>query len=241
MALLSSKTPGSIVKIKENGSFVNYIVLIHGYPVSNGTLIWRQSLTSVSKAVEKYTYDGSSADIYLTGVFYSSLDPYIQENIINRAGIEYVQCEITAEPHMAGYHVRPYAYVVYDTEKDSSYIPIEGLFSQEEYVADQEGTCTIWYENTMAELQKKLEDIAAEKRRESSKAIIRVDCAVAIQYIESKERQTDLYELRSGELIPIGEEETIRIKGIWEAEDSVKIDMLSWPALDIKMLDKIIT
>ena len=82
MALLSSKTPGSIVKIKENGSFVNYIVLIHGYPVSNGTLIWRQSLTSVSKAVEKYTYDGSSADIYLTGAFYSSLDPYIQENII---------------------------------------------------------------------------------------------------------------------------------------------------------------
>ena len=142
---------------------------------------------------------------------------------------------------MAGYHVRPYAYVVYDTEKDSSYIPIEGLFSQEEYVADQEGTCTIWYENTMAELQKKLEDIAAEKRGESSKAIIRVDCAVAIQYIESKERQTDLYELRSGELIPIGEEETIKIKGIWEAEDSVKIDMLSWPALDIKMLDKIIT
>ena len=61
---------------------MNYIVLIHGYPVSNGTLIWRQSLTSVSKAVEKYTYDGSSADIYLTGVFYSSLDPYIQENII---------------------------------------------------------------------------------------------------------------------------------------------------------------
>lgn len=166
---------------------------------------------------------------------------YIQENIINRAGIEYVQCEITAEPHMAGYHVRPYAYVVYDTEKDSSYIPIEGLFSQEEYVADQEGTCTIWYENTMAELQKKLEDIAAEKRGESSKAIIRVDCAVAIQYIESKERQTDLYELRSGELIPIGEEETIRIKRIWEAEDSVKIDMLSWPALDITMLDKIIT
>ena len=54
-------------------------------------------------------------------------------------------------------------------------------------MADQEGTCTIWYENTMAELQKKLEDIAAEKRRESSKAIIRVDCAVAIQYrIERK-------------------------------------------------------
>lgn len=164
---------------------------------------------------------------------------YIQEDIIDRAGIEYIRYDIITEPQMAGYHVRPYTYIAYVTEKGISYIPIVGQFSQEEYVADKQGKCTIWRENTTKDLQKAMEDIFEEKRGERSAVSFKIECVVAVQYIDEKESKTDVYDLRAGELIIKEKEEVIKMKAVWEDIDTIIIDMFAWPSLDGQILDKI--
>lgn len=44
MATLAAQTPGSLVKISENGALVNFLVLCHDYPAQGRTLLLRNDL-----------------------------------------------------------------------------------------------------------------------------------------------------------------------------------------------------
>lgn len=81
---LSTYGVGSIVKIKENGANQNFIVLSHGYPASNRTLLMRQSLIkkdSFTDSNESY-YDGSKYDNYLNSTYLNTIDSKVRSSII---------------------------------------------------------------------------------------------------------------------------------------------------------------
>lgn len=81
---LSTKAIGSIVKIKENGTPVNFIVLQHGYPASgNGrTLLLREALYN-TMAFDSSNNDYASSDIdtWLNGTYLNLIDADIRSQI----------------------------------------------------------------------------------------------------------------------------------------------------------------
>lgn len=81
---LSTKAIGSIVKIKENGTPVNFIVLQHGYPASgNGrTLLLREALYN-TRTFDSSNNDYASSDIdaWLNGTYLNLIDADIRSQI----------------------------------------------------------------------------------------------------------------------------------------------------------------
>lgn len=75
---LSSKNPGDIIYIKENGVKKPYIVLTHDYPASGRTYLRRQkAVTSgliVSDSIRQKKYEGSDLDNYMENTFYNMID-----------------------------------------------------------------------------------------------------------------------------------------------------------------------
>ena len=77
---LSTKSPGDIVKIKENGTFVDFLVLIHNYPASGRTLLIRKDCYAVGKW-GSYSYNGSTVDNYLNSTYLNVIDTQVRNNI----------------------------------------------------------------------------------------------------------------------------------------------------------------
>lgn len=103
---------------------------------------------------------------------------YMSEEMITRAGIEHIRYEIEAEPAINGFHIIPYVYIEIEILGEKKYIPVEGQFLQKEYVAGQDGRCTLYRENTKKELLDKLKELGCE---------VQVECMIAIEYVvESK-------------------------------------------------------
>ena len=88
---LASLTPGSIVKIRENGVLHDFIVIKHGYPTSsNGrTLLLRKNIINKqpwnSTELTEYDcgYSGSTIDTWLSSTYYTYLDSYVQNEVTN--------------------------------------------------------------------------------------------------------------------------------------------------------------
>ena len=84
-AKLSTKAIGSIVKIKESGTAVNFIVLKHGYPSDgNGrTLLLRESLYDTRQwhTSNVNAYASSAIDAWLTGTYLNLIDADIRAQI----------------------------------------------------------------------------------------------------------------------------------------------------------------
>ena len=83
--LLSAKNPGDIVKINENGSPVNFIVLIHNYPASGRTLLLREKIHSLRRwnpSGERGRYTSSEIDPWLTGTYYNSIEQSLRSQIL---------------------------------------------------------------------------------------------------------------------------------------------------------------
>ena len=82
---LSSKAIGSIVKIKENGTLTNFIVLQHGYPASgNGrTLLLRESLydTDAWEGNRVNAYASSDIDSWLNSTYLNLINTDIRAQI----------------------------------------------------------------------------------------------------------------------------------------------------------------
>ncbi len=86
---LASLTPGSIVKIRENGVLHDFIVIKHGYPTSgNGrTLLLRKNIVdsqkwnSVELVEESTGYSTSTIDSWLASTYYSYLDEYMRGEV----------------------------------------------------------------------------------------------------------------------------------------------------------------
>lgn len=82
---LSSKSVGSVVKIKVNGTLTNFIVLKHGYPSSsNGrTLLIAEAIYTTSTFGSSQTYSSSTVDTYCNSTFLNLIDSTIRSQIAN--------------------------------------------------------------------------------------------------------------------------------------------------------------
>ena len=79
MATLADQTPGSIVKIKENGSLTNFLVLCNDYPVTGKALLRRQvAYTGIAWSTVNNEYSGSNIDNWCTNTYFAMLDPDFQ-------------------------------------------------------------------------------------------------------------------------------------------------------------------
>ncbi len=144
----------------------------------------------------------------------------MSEKIITKAGIEYIRYEISTDPAINGFHVIPYTYIVIEVSGEKKYIPVEAQFLQEEYVAEQDGNCILYRENTIEELMEALGAQGCESTAE---------CMVAIEYVVEGKSEINVYELRTGQLKIAEEEKVIVVVRDWENLNYMKIDMMSWP------------
>lgn len=144
----------------------------------------------------------------------------MSEKITTRAGIEYISYEISTDPAINGFHVIPYTYIVIEVSGEKKYIPVEAQFLQKEYVAEQDGKCILYRENTIEELMETLGAQGCEGTAE---------CMVAIEYVVEGKSEVNVYELRTGQLKIAEEEKVIAVVRDWENLNHVKIDMMSWP------------
>lgn len=88
--LLSAKNPGDIVKINENGSPVNFLVLIHNYPASGRTLLVRQKFFKPPNGISylwntstENSYANSSIDTKISSEYLPQIDEPIRSQIIS--------------------------------------------------------------------------------------------------------------------------------------------------------------
>lgn len=148
---LSTKAIGSIVKIKENGTPVNFIVLQHGYPTaSNGrTLLIREALYD-SRKFDSSNNDYASSDIdaWLNGTYLNAIDADIRAQI--------AAVNIKSSTGNGTYNVRDLSRKVFllsYTEigfSGSSYAKVEGsplsyFNSNARRIAYLNGTATYWW------------------------------------------------------------------------------------------------
>lgn len=156
---------------------------------------------------------------------------YNNSNIVEKTGIEYIQYEIKADPAVAGYHVIPCPYLVYEIGGIEHYIPLIGQFTQEEYVARENGCCDLFRENTSKELQEIVESIVGDS--------VEIKCLIAIQYVKEDQEKREIYDVRDGQLTKTAQEVAIEVLKLWENEDSKKIDMWGWPRIDWVEVNKV--
>lgn len=83
MYAISILAPGSIVKIIENGTPVNFLVLCHDYPESGRTLLLRKDLYNQQpwNTSGVNTYSGSSVDTWLSNTYLNMLAENVRTQI----------------------------------------------------------------------------------------------------------------------------------------------------------------
>lgn len=148
---LSTKAIGSIVKIKENGTPVNFIVLQHGYPASgNGrTLLLREALYN-TRTFDSGNNDYASSDIdtWLNGTYLNLIDADIRSQI--------AAVNIKSSTGNGTYNVRDLSRKVFllsYTEvgfSGSSYAKVEGTAlsyfnSNSKRIAYLNGAAAVWW------------------------------------------------------------------------------------------------
>ena len=79
---LSTKNPGDIVYIKENGTFIPFLVLVHNYPASGRTLLLRKDIHSQGVFYDGYnSYNGTSVDVWCENTYYNMIDSNVKSKI----------------------------------------------------------------------------------------------------------------------------------------------------------------
>lgn len=155
---------------------------------------------------------------------------YNKADIVMISGMEFLQYKITSEPIVKGFHVIAYPYVVCETE-EKNYIPVKGQFTQNEYVTDAEGCCTLFRENTSEDFIKMINNMVDFP--------VEMKCLVAIQYVVEDEVRKEIYDIKDGQLTKSDQEIATKVLEAWESGSSVKIDMMGWPDYDQKKLEEI--
>lgn len=151
---------------------------------------------------------------------------------IEKFGIKYVDYKITTTPIVKGFHIIAYPYLVYETEK-KVYIPVTGLFTQNEYVADEKGCCTLSRENVFEDLKEMINKMYMVDFP------FEIKCLVAIKYVEQDEERKEVYDIKDGQLTKSEPGNAIGVLEAWEDEKSLKIEMTGWPDYNRKNLDAI--
>ena len=151
-AKLSTKAIGSIVKIKESGTAVNFIVLKHGYPSDgNGrTLLLRESLYDTRQwhTSNVNAYASSAIDTWLTGTYLNLIDADIRAQI-SEVSIPYTvgNGSTTVSSLSRKVFLLSYTEVGFS---GSSYAKVEGTAleyfnSNAARIAYLNGTATLWW------------------------------------------------------------------------------------------------
>lgn len=130
-----------------------------------------------------------------------------------KAGLSYIEYTITSEPSRRGFHVRPYPYVTYEENGETTIIPILNLFTQEEYSAGISGKCSLLHEQLPSSF------LAADNSDYSFTAE-QVQCLIAVLYTKDTEQVRAMYELRDGDLTYADENIAIQILQFFENPDS---------------------
>ena len=155
---------------------------------------------------------------------------YVDSNNTTRAGISYIEYTVIPSLHLDCYYVQPYPYLVYVKEGEDRIIPIKNLFTQDEYVSDPKGGCTLLQED-----MELLQDFI-----DNTPALSRSDCLLVILYVEDAREVRKVYELRNGELAAAEEDIVIRVLEAYENADNVSIDMTNWP-LNLEEIEEMIS
>lgn len=136
---LSSKAVGSVVKLKENGTLVNYIVVNQGKPSSiyddscDGTWLLRESLYETRQwhSSNVNDYANSTIKTYLNGTFLALFDSAIQ-NAIKQVKIPYRPgsgTSSTVNSGSSGLSCKIFLLSGYEmgwTSSDNQYFPADG-------------------------------------------------------------------------------------------------------------------
>ena len=157
---------------------------------------------------------------------------YSETESVERLGMEFVKYKIQSEPAVKGFHVIVYPYVVYGSE-EKRIIPIEGQFMQEEYVADGEGCCILFRENTTDDLTQTVEAMMDFS--------VDVKCLVAVKYVENNEERIEVFDLKDGQLTESKTDTVIKVLEAWQEKDKVNIDMKGWPDYNQSNLKEILS
>ena len=156
---------------------------------------------------------------------------FMSERVVTRAGIECVRYEVNSAPAINGFHIKPYVYVIIELSGEKRYIPVDGQFLQEEYVAGQDGICILYRENTSKHLLDSLKELGYEAQ---------LECIVAIEYTVAGKTQVKVYTLRTGQFEVASEEKFLAVLEAWE-RFGYKIDMKSWPIGSEGQLTKLLS
>lgn len=152
-----------------------------------------------------------------------------------RTGIEYIVYKLKTNPTVEGYHVRAFPVIEYENGTDKKYIPVIGQFTQDEYVANTNGECLLFRENTSEKLISEI--------KEKFKVDVKAEYLIAIQYAWEGRDKKEVYYLKDGELTVAKPEMIIEVLEAWEADEkgepNIKIDMSKWPNIDEEELETI--
>lgn len=135
--------------------------------------------------------------------------------------ISYIEYRITSIPAIAGYHVRPYPYLMYADEEGDKIVPLKNLFTQEEYSADPYGICPLLCEDSVESLI----DMIDSKKKD----LFEVHYLLAIRYATDNQDQYQYLELKDGELTSVTSDYASQILWAYNNKDTFAIDMCNWP------------
>lgn len=149
---------------------------------------------------------------------------------------EYVKCIITSVPVLPGYQVKPYPYLCLMEEEGWRYYPIAGLYTQEQYSADENGVCTLIRENISDQIQFLLKnEMDLEQGIDYD-----LGCLLIIEHVSNNEKESrKALELRIGQLTVPDDERIVKILKASQ-EGTVILDVTAWPANKDKIIELIV-
>lgn len=181
-----------------------------------GVIYSKQMDWKIQKSMEAHEKQMKEQETY-------KLEFSMEQQDINRAGIEYTKYEISlhsSDPSINGFHIRPYVYAIMKLSGEKKYIPVERQFLQAEYASGSDGVCILYKEKTTDELL----DLLKEQGYDAQ-----LECMLAIEYTVNGKAQVNIYTLRTGQLEVAADEEILDVLEAWEHLEDIKIDMMFWP------------
>lgn len=143
------------------------------------------------------------------------------------AGISYLKYEITVEPEVERYHVKPYPYLVHERRGEDIVFPLKNIFTQEEYTADIEGKCVLRQEESMESVGSYISEILGDRLQKS----YRIETILVISYGSGKDNEDlrECYFLKDGKLSKPDFKICNQVLKTYQNEEKAYIDMSNWP------------
>lgn len=140
---------------------------------------------------------------------------------------KYIECTLTSTPILPGYQVKPHPYIAVLDSEEWIYIPILGLYTQEQYSADNNGICKLEREDIITQLQ----DILTAMNKKLGQDYD-IGCLIIIEYMANDSSDSPIkkaYELRIGQLSIPEDDAVIKVLNANDSDTQPKIDVTMWP------------